>query len=371
VSDKDPTDATKRPIEDAELVEHSEPASVPPETSPAPDNSSNLNFQGIFPFLAGGVLAGGIGFGVAVLPAYLNRSDPLAPILSAQDTLSKQLAQQGAQIKQIEAKPTPKDHTDTIFAMTEAIEALRSDIVQRQASIEAQLQALAGRLVEVEKQPLTQNVSPQAIEAYESELAQLRSDLAEVAQSASAQIEHKKTKAEELQKTTNAQTRISTITAALNAIRAAAKNGAGYQAALSDLIATTDLDLPKALQAHAKNGVSQLEDLQDKFTQAARAALKAIRLAEGPQTGENRLLAFLKAQFGVRSLEPQPGTSAEAVLSRAQAAVTDGDLKAALSELSALPLLGQDHLQDWIIAAQNRLAVQDALAELSATLSGN
>ena len=371
MSDKDPTDATNRPIEDAELVEHSEPASVPPEPSAAPNTSSNPNFQGVLPFLVGGVLAGGIGFGAAVLPAYLNPSDPLAPILSAQDTLSEQLAQQGARITQIEAKPVPKDHTDTIFAMTEAIEALRSDIDQRQASIEAQLQALAGRLVEVEKQPLTQNVSPQAIEAYESELAQLRSDLAEVAQSASAQIEQTKTKAEELQKTTNTQARVGTITAALNAIRAAAENGAGYQAALSDLIATTDLDLPKSLQAHAKTGVPQLGDLQDKFTQAARAALKAIRLAKGPQTGENRLLAFLKAQFGVRSLEPQPGNSAEAVLSRAQAAVTKGDLTAALSELSALPQLGQNHLQDWIAAAQSRVAVQAALSELSSALSGN
>jgi hypothetical protein len=99
--------------------------------------------------------------------------------------------------------------------------------------------------------------------------------------------------------------------------------------------------------------------------------LKAIRLAEGPQTGENRLLAFLKAQFGVRSLEPQPGNSAEAVLSRAQAAVTKGDLTAALSELSALSQLGQDHLQDWIAAAQSRVAVQAALSELSSALSGN
>jgi hypothetical protein len=371
VSDKDPTDATKQPIEDAELVEHSEPASVPPEPSAARNTSSNLNFESILPFLVGGVLAGGIGFGAAVLPAYLNPSDPLTPILSAQDTLSEQLAQQGARITQIEAKPTPKDHTDKIFAMTEAIETLRSDIDQRQASIEAQLQALAGRLMEVEKQPLTQNVSPQAIEAYESELAKLRSDLAQVAQLSSAQIEQTKNEAEKLQKTTNAQARIGTITSALNAIRAAAENGAGYQAALSDLIATTDLDLPKALQAHAKTGVTQLGDVQDEFTQAARAALKAIRLAKGPQTGENRLLAFLKAQFGVRPLEPQAGTSAEAVLSRAQAAVTEGDLKAALSELSTLPPLGQDHLQDWFVAAQNRLAVQDALAELSAALSGN
>jgi len=94
-------------------------------------------------------------------------------------------------------------------------------------------------------------------------------------------------------------------------------------------------------------------------------------MADGSQTKENRLLAFMKAQFGVRSLEAQPGTSAEAILSRAQAAVTKGDLNAALSELNNLPQLGQDHLQDWIAAAQNRVAVQAALTELSNALSGN
>ena len=371
MSNKDPKDATGRPIEDAELVEQSDPGTAPPEDPAARDTPNNSKFQVILPFLAGGVLAGGLGFGAAVLPAYLNPSDPLAPIVSAQDTLAKQLAEQETQIKQIEAKPAPKDHSATLIAMTEAIDALRRDIDQRQTKIETQLQALTLRLEEVEKQPLAQSVSPQAIKAYESELAKLRSDLAEVVQSASAQIEQTKAKAEELQMTTDARTRTGTITAALNAIRAAAENGAGYEAALSDLISATEIDLPEALQAHAKNGVAQLGGLQDRFSPAARAALKAIRLAEGPQTGENRLLAFLKAQFGVRSLEPQPGNSAEAVLSRAQAAVTKGDLTAALSELSALPQLGQNHLQDWIAAAQSRVAVQAALSELSSALSGN
>jgi hypothetical protein len=51
--------------------------------------------------------------------------------------------------------------------------------------------------------------------------------------------------------------------------------------------------------------------------------------------------------------------------------VIKGNLTAALSELSALPQLGQDHLQDWIAAAQSRVAVQAALSELSSALSGN
>ena len=371
MSNKKSTDAPKQPIEDAQLVEPSEPVSAPPEPEEALGAPGNARFQAIWPFVAGGILAGGLGFGAAVLPAYLNPSDPLAPILSVQDGLAEQLAEQGAQIKQIEAKPAPVDHTNRLFAITEALETLRGDIDERQAKIEAELQALALRIAEVEKQPLAQSVSPQAIEAYERELAQLRSEMAQVAQSARAQIEQTKTKAEELQEATKARARTGTITAALNAIRAAAENGAGYEAALSDLVAATEIDLPEALAAHAKDGVAQLGSLQDRFSPAARAALKAIRLAEGPQTGENRLLAFLKAQFGVRSLEPQPGNSAEAVISRAQASVTMGDLNAALSELSALPQIGQDHLQDWIAAAQDRQAVQAALAELSSALSGN
>ena len=218
---------------------------------------------------------------------------------------------------------------------------------------------------------MAQTVSPRAIEAYERELDQLRSDLAQVVQAANAQMEQTKAKAEELQKTSTHRARTGTITAAINAIRAAAENGAGYQAALSDLTATTEVAIPEALQAHATDGVAQLGPLQDRFAPAARAALKAMRMADGSQTKENRLLAFMKAQFGVRSLEAQPGTSAEAILSRAQAAVTKGDLNAALSELNNLPQLGQDHLQDWIAAAQNRVAVQAALTELSNALSGN
>lgn len=374
MSDKNPKDAAKRPIEDAELVEQSEPHFAPSEAaegSSARATPNHSTFRVMFPFLAGGILAGGLGFGAAVLPAYLKPSDPLTPIVTAQDALAEQLAQHGGRIKQIEAKPAPKDHTDTIFAMTEALEALRDDIGQKQAKIETQLRALALRLEEVEKQPLAQTVSPRAIEAYERELDQLRSDLAQVVQAANAQMEQTKAKAAELQKTSNHRARTGTITAAINAIRAAAENGAGYQAALSDLTATTEVAIPEALQAHATDGVTQLGRLQDRFAPAARAALKAMRMADGSQTKENRLLAFMKAQFGVRSLEAQPGTSAEAILSRAQAAVTKGNLSAALSELSNLPQLGQDHLQDWIAAAQNRVAMQAALTELSNALSGN
>ena len=80
MSNKDPKDATGRPIEDAELVEQSDPGTAPPEDPATRDTSNNSKFQVILPFLAGGVLASGLGFGAAVLPAYLNPSDPLEPI---------------------------------------------------------------------------------------------------------------------------------------------------------------------------------------------------------------------------------------------------------------------------------------------------
>ena len=81
VSNKKSTDAPKQPIEDAQLVEPSEPVSAPPEPEEALGTPGNARLQVIWPFVAGGILAGGLGFGAAVLPAYLNPSDPLAPIL--------------------------------------------------------------------------------------------------------------------------------------------------------------------------------------------------------------------------------------------------------------------------------------------------
>ena len=81
----------------------------------------------------------------------------------------------------------------------------------------------------------------------------------------------------------------------------------------------------------------------------------------------DRVSAFVRLQLGTRSLEPKDGTDADAILSRAEAALKAGQIDAALSELTTLPDAGQPALEGWIADATARkdaLAAGDALSQL-------
>jgi len=64
----------------------------------------------------------------------------------------------------------------------------------------------------------------------------------------------------------------------------------------------------------------------------------------------------------VRSLEPREGAGADAVLSRAQAALRNGDVGGALSELDDLAPEGLAEMRGWMDLANSRV---DALADIA------
>ena len=84
----------------------------------------------------------------------------------------------------------------------------------------------------------------------------------------------------------------------------------------------------------------------------------------------SRLTSFLRSQSGARSLTPHEGTDADAVLSRAEAALREGQIKAALAELAGLPPAGAELMKPWIADATRRLDTEQAISDLSATLNG-
>jgi len=114
--------------------------------------------------------------------------------------------------------------------------------------------------------------------------------------------------------------------------------------------------------------VASLKLLQNQFSAAARTALKKIRNEQVTSENEGAVWSFVKAQLGFRSLTPQEGVSADAVLSRAQAAVSDGDIGAALIEIKTLTDVGQSALKDWSLAAESRIRVLEELAKISDNL---
>ena len=79
----------------------------------------------------------------------------------------------------------------------------------------------------------------------------------------------------------------------------------------------------------------------------------------------------MRRQLGARSVQPREGSDPDAVLSRAEAAVRDGDLSEALNELDNLPEDVQSAMADWLADARARVAAEAAINDLSQRLTAN
>jgi len=111
-------------------------------------------------------------------------------------------------------------------------------------------------------------------------------------------------------------------------------------------------------------GLVTMAALRATFPVAAREALATQPQPEDASLGE-RVAGFLLAQTGARSLAPREGGDADAVLSRAEAALRQGDLDTALDELTELVGTPATAMAEWISQARTRQAALAALASLN------
>lgn len=340
-------------------------AQVPPRTARGP---------GVLTLLSGGVLAAVIGFGAArfVIP----EGWPFGPVSQATRDMTQALDAQGARLDSLraglDALPgtlTARIEDTATGAANSAVAAVRNDLGGRIDALSAdvtlmqdslaRLDDLEARLTDLERRPVADGTASRAaIASFERELADLR-DLLEQERArnktAEAEIERR---AQALRDEAAALARQSARATAEDQITRALASGGGFGGALDALGAGAPI--PEALRQHAQTGVATLENLQDGFAGAARAALQATA-----DTTSGAIGAFLRTQFGVRSLSPQEGDSVDAILSRAEAAVRAGDLAGALAELDTLPPEGQAAMADWRATAQARKDVIDAAAAVT------
>jgi hypothetical protein len=226
-------------------------------------------------------------------------------------------------------------------------------------ALAAAVEALSERVVEVEKMPIDASAAAEAaVAAYRRELAELRARIDEVIDRNTAlQDQIDEGRAEE-----QAAERAAAARAALDQIAAALANGGAYDAALGT-VSEAGAEVPAALADHAETGVPTNAALVARFAPAARAALEAaLRDVSGMGTAD-RLWAFVRAQLGARSLAARDGDDADAILSRAEAALRAGDLDTALAEVDTLPESARQHMDGWVADAHIR---RDALAALPA-----
>lgn len=322
-------------------------------------------------FVTGGLLAAVIGFGAAryVVP----EGWPFPGVAPEVDPVAAAVEAQGAEIATLSEAVGANASAIAAIQADDALGALRSDIEARLTETAGAIETATARLAEIDDRlSAVEKMAPEgsaaaaaAAQAYDRELVALREmfqgelDTIKAAQADAAALQAQAAEAE----------RAAAGRAAMSQVTAAFDNGRPFAEPLSEMAAATGIDLPEALRAAATSGVTTLAALQESFAPAARAALDAATKAAAEDGSISKWQAFVQGQLGTRSLEPKEGDDADAVLSRAEAALRQGQLEAALTELAALPEAAQAPMAAWSAQAQTRLDALTAGAQLAQDLN--
>lgn len=321
------------------------------------------------PLVLGGVVAAALGYGAAT---YFNMSNaPDTPDYGAM------IADQAAQIATLEAQLAAVPDAVDIGPLETALADAQAAIAQDIETLGGSLAELDARLAEVEKRPAADGtLSDTALAAYERELEALRAEMAaqqesvrQMAEEAAARLAAAQSETQAIEQDAIATAQAATARAALGRIQIAMDTGVDFEGALADLQASTEMDIPQAVQA-AAGGVATMAVLQDEFPAAARAAMAAAR-DEGVAGETGGFGAFLRDQLDVRSVVPREGDDPDAILSRAEAALRAGRLTDALAEIETLPEVSRAALTAWVGQAQARADVVAGVEALSQNLNQN
>jgi hypothetical protein len=369
------------PVAEASL--RSEPP-VPPPVAPV-----TVKRVGFVPLVLGGVVAAGIGFAAGwqgLLPQ---------PGDSATEAA---LADQAARIDDVAARVAAIPAPDLAPVQTE-IAALRADLVP----LVDRIAALEERLAVMERAPANDGtLSATAIAAWQEDIAALQAAVGEQAAQTAAMTEAAAAREAELaalqaamaaqeaemarlveaaaQRLDAAESTVAGIEeaatananatlrrAVLASLQTAVDTGQPFAGLLSELSAT-GVEASEGLTAMATEGLATQAALREAFPDAARAALAAARAEGVVDDGSSGVMALLRSQLDVRSVEPREGDDPDAVLSRAEAALTEARLADALAEIATLPEVVRAPMTDWIAAAEARAAALSALQSLAETL---
>ncbi len=337
----------------AEVASAPQPDSVrelPPPSPPTPRHSGVLG-----PLLGGALAAiGGFALSHFNLLGFAPDSADIPALSTQLDAAAKKQAEAGQKL------------TSDLSALADRVAVLESAPAPAAPDL-SRLDGLEQRLAAIEAIPSDGTASTAAMVAKIAELEQRLANLPAVGSDPALQ-----------QKLDDALTRLTEAEAAATAraseAEAAAEAAAKAKAldALTAVVATgqpfaaelqalNDPALTEALGATAEAGVPTLVQLQAAFPDAARAALRAARDLSAEDGWGDRLVDFLAAQTGARPLTPQEGTTPDAMLSRAEFALSEGRIAEALAELDPLEAAVKAPLEAWMAQAKAHLAATAAL----------
>ena len=311
--------------------------------------------------IAGGIISVAIGFGAAIgLYKYGVLFSPASPN-EAQIDIKTNISKQNEQFSELEKKVSSVQSKLELLILrtgtdntSEKFEFLDKEINQFTIELETinlQLSTLSKRTDDLEKRPVLTAVPEDIIEKHSKELEALKETLTQQREQVQEVMQEAEAK-EAIAKKAALEAR---IFSAVSRLSTAVKNGSNYADALVDFEAASELKVPDVLRKYAQTGFVTKEQLIEQFPTAARLAVNSAR-SEGQDAQGKTFADYLKTQLKARSVVPREGMSADAILSRAEAAVKDDRLKDALSELEALDLTARNQMNDWVSKAEERLA---------------
>ncbi len=452
VEDVEDTAAEPEPPIEPEPPVEPEPVVEPEPAPPAPKETviekTIVQNRGAFPLILGGVIAAILGFGAArlelppgveaSLPEALRAPDFATPIAALEETSATQggqITETGQQltdltasvetltsgIADLDARLSALQIPD-ISPLEQGIASLGDDLAAAQSALSAQIEAASAeatkgienltlrlgaldvRVSALEKRPITENLSDEAIAAYERELDMVRRALADerdnlrdsfdelikeqgvrmaevvdaekdringLLADAQAMVDDANVMADKTAKLQEEAMRAQAIAAAQSSValvRGALAEGDPFADNLGP-IADAGVEVPAVLSDTAEDGVPTQGLLTADFAPAARDALDAARYSDPEAT--KGLGAFLQRQLGARSTTPQEGDNTDAILSRAEAALNREDLTTALIELEALPDVAATEMAGWVELATTRRDALAAIDSVAADLNTN
>lgn len=323
-----------------------------PQSAPTPAPKQQAANPGALVF--GGVVAGAIGFAAAYF-GLAQQPDP------AIDGLASDISTLREEVSALAATPAPEPDLGPVLAQIDAVAAQLSSVDARFDETQALIDDVNARIDSIESAAVAETLPEGAQEAFAAELEAAKEAIAaERAALADMMAEAAASESE-----ANEAAQAALRRAAMSEVVTALDTGAAFSAPLEELSAS-GVTVSDALMQSGASGVVPLTALQQSFPDAARNALEASRKAA---EGTSGFEGFVRAQLGVRSLEPKEGDDPDAVLSRAEAALDTANLSKALAEIETLPPEALAALASWVDDATRRRDTVQAVQDLSDSLN--
>lgn len=369
--------AEQTAAEQAEEKPPAEPAVKQPHHDHPASAAAKSEGSGFLPLVLGGALAAGLGAAAAIWLIPQTGPDKIDVAAIRAEAVAAARSEISAQAEGFkaaaEAAGTESGRTAAQAALNEWISAAPDEdgetsspspsLDPRIDDLKAQLEQQAGQIAELLARPALDPEMAERVQTLADQAGALEQQIAEAAEQAQATISAAQAEAQKLQDAASESTRRAEAVVAVAALQAALDQGVSPEPALENLRAA-GVEPPASVTA----AVPTLAQLREGFDPAARASLRAALRADAPGEGAMGTIGnFLRAQTGARSVKPREGSDPDAVLSRARAAVANGDITAALTEIHTLPDVAKatPAMAEWMASAQSYADAHDALDQLS------